>query len=76
MLQGLDEQATRAYFDADVRKAFMPFAGSNAIIEMHSDTLMMHRGRRLKPDQIEQLLVDARGLHEQLSSPSDPLLNW
>jgi hypothetical protein len=58
VLQGGDEGATRALFDARLREHFLRFRGTGLQFESLGDTFLVHNGRRIKPEE-------ARGLVEQ-----------
>jgi len=58
VLQGKSEAETRSLFNSRVRDSFAKFAGSNAQIEGQGDSVIVHRGVILKPEEISGLLKD------------------
>ena len=73
VLQGESEPDTRTFFHGEVRRHFMQFAKTNINFEIRGDTLAFHRGARMKPEQVRELLDDALGLFRLFCRPTDPL---
>jgi len=59
VLQGEEPEATRGLFGAGVRTHFMRFAGTGIEMEVRGDTLLLHRGIRVKPEELRDLLQQA-----------------
>jgi hypothetical protein len=59
VLQGEDPEATRRAFDAGVRTHLMRFAGTGIELEARGDTLLLHRGAVVKPEELRDLLQQA-----------------
>lgn len=73
VLQGGDEVATRAFFTAEVRAHFMQYAKTRINFEVHGDTLVHHKGVRMKPEQLQSLLDEAMTLRDLICRPADPV---
>jgi hypothetical protein len=58
---GSEDELRRA-FDHNVRAAFTALAGKSLQAEGFNDTLLYHIGRRLKPEQINEVVDDALAL--------------
>jgi hypothetical protein len=59
VLQGEDPEATRRRFDGAVRAHFMRFATTRIEAETRGDALLLHRGARVKPEELRDLLQQA-----------------
>lgn len=75
VLQGHSEADTRAWFTAEVRRYFMHYAGTNIQFEMIGDSLVFHRGVRIKkPEADVQALIDESfGFLNLFVSAADPM---
>lgn len=56
VLQGESEERVRTLFSMPVRQFFLRHRGSRLVFEARGDTLMVHHGRRLKPQDVKGLL--------------------
>ncbi|MCU0290817.1 MAG: hypothetical protein MUF10_02350 [Thermoanaerobaculaceae bacterium] len=59
VLQGADPEATRRLFGGAVRTHLMRHAGTRIELEAGGDALLLHRGGRVKPDELRELLEHA-----------------
>lgn len=60
VLQGADPEATRRLFGGAVRNYLvMCFSGSKIELEARGNALVLHRGGRVKPDELRDLLQQA-----------------
>jgi hypothetical protein len=59
VLQGADPEATRRLFGGAVRTHLMRYAGTRIELEAGGDALLLHRGVRVKPDELRELLQQA-----------------
>lgn len=59
VLQGEDPAATRRLFEAGVRTHFTRFAKTRLELETRGSTLVLHRGVRVKPEELRDLLQQA-----------------
>lgn len=59
VLQGENEAATRRLFDLRLRQRFMKLAQTNLQVEIRGNTLLIHKGRTLKPEDANTLLQQA-----------------
>lgn len=59
VLQGADPEATRRRFGGAVRTHLMRHAGTRIELEVGGDALLLHRGGRVKPDELRELLEQA-----------------
>jgi hypothetical protein len=62
-----DEQQLRGFMTPGLREALTRMADRNVVMEVVGDTLVIHHGRRLKPDQLEALVADAVNIRRQWS---------
>ena len=62
-----DEQQLRGFMSPGLRDALSKMVDKNILMEVVGDTLIMHQGRRLKPDQLEGLIADAINIRRQWS---------
>jgi hypothetical protein len=58
VLQGKSEEETRHLFNQRVRDAFAKFIGTSSQIEGQGDTLIVHKGKILQPEELSMLLRD------------------
>ncbi len=75
VLQGTIESETRRFFNDRVRKAFLKFASTTTQVEAQDDSLIIHRGLPLEPDQWGSLLKDTFEVYEVLKKPEGDLLD-
>ncbi|MBU1105949.1 MAG: hypothetical protein KKB51_04700 [Candidatus Riflebacteria bacterium] len=68
VLQGKSEADTRNLFNSRVRDSFAKFAGSNAQIEGQGDSVIVHKGVILQPEEISGLLRDAFDVYNALKA--------
>ncbi len=68
VLQGKAEDETRHLFNQRVRDAFIKFAGSNAQIEAQGDSLIVHKGSILKPEELSLLLKDTFDVYNAIKA--------
>jgi hypothetical protein len=54
-----DEQQLRHFMSPALREMLTRMGDKNVVLEVSGDTLLIHHGRRLKPDQIDGLVADA-----------------
>ena len=74
VLQGESEPETRTFFHHEARRHFMQFAKININFEIRGDTLVFHRGKRVKPEEEAQGLLDETlGLFRLFCRPTDPV---
>jgi hypothetical protein len=59
VLQGRDAEATRRLFSAAVRLHVLRWKGRRVELEVKGDTLMLHHGALVEPDELPDLLQDA-----------------
>lgn len=62
-----DEQQLRGFMSPGLREALTRLVDKNILMEVVGDTLILHQGKRLKPEQIEGLVADAVNLRRQWS---------
>lgn len=62
-----DEQLLRGFMSAGLRDTLSRMAEKNLMMEVVGDTLVLHHGKRLKPEQIEGLVADAVNIRRQWS---------
>ena len=62
-----DEQQLRGFMNVGLRETLSRMADRNIMMEVVGDTLVLHQGRRLKPDQLEALVADAVNIRRQWS---------
>ena len=62
-----DEQQLRGFMSAGLRDTLTKMAEKNLMMEVDGDTLILHQGKRLKPEQIEGLVADAINIRRQWS---------
>lgn len=62
VLQGADEAATRSLFDWELRQGFMAQRGRSLQFEAYGSTVVVHWGRVLSPETLEQDLQEAHAL--------------
>lgn len=62
-----DEQQLRGFMTTGLRETFSRLADRNLMMEVVGDTLVLHQGRRLKPEQLEALVADAINIRRQWS---------
>ena len=58
VLQGTDAEATRRLFSAAVRVHLLRWKGRRLELEVAGDTLLLHRGALVKPEDLRELLQD------------------
>lgn len=56
VLQGQDGEATRALFDPRLREHMLRYRGTGIQFEMLGDSMLLHRGRTLKPTEARSLV--------------------
>ncbi|MFO0596491.1 MAG: hypothetical protein U0228_14335 [Myxococcaceae bacterium] len=54
-----DEQQLRHFMSPALRELLTRLSDKNIVLEVVGDTLLLHQGRRLKPEQIDALVADA-----------------
>lgn len=74
VLQGMVESETRNYFNDRIRSAFIKFAGTDTQVEAQNDSLIIHRGTKLPPEQWGSLLKDTFSVYEVLRDNESDLL--
>jgi len=57
-----DENQLRHFMSPQLRDALSKMSDKNLVLEVVGDTLLIHQGKRLKPDQIDGLVADAINL--------------
>ena len=62
-----DEQQLRGFMSAGLRDTLSKMADKNLMMEVDGDTLILHQGKRLKPDQLDSLVADAINIRRQWS---------
>ncbi len=62
-----DEQQLRGFMTVGLRETLSRMADRNIMMEVVGDTLVLHHGRRLKPEQLEALVADAVNIRRQWS---------
>ena len=62
-----DEQQLRGFMSVGLRETLSRMVDRNLMMEVVGDTLILHQGRRLKPDQLEALVADAVNIRRQWS---------
>lgn len=62
-----DEQQLRGFMSAGLRETLARLSDRNLMMEVAGDTLVLHLGRRLKPEQLEALVADAVNIRRQWS---------
>ena len=62
-----DEQQLRGFMTSALRETLNRMADRNIMMEVVGDTLVLHHGRRLKPEQLEALVADAVNIRRQWS---------
>ncbi|NQU26086.1 MAG: hypothetical protein HQ567_32775 [Candidatus Nealsonbacteria bacterium] len=70
-LQGDDEEAVRAAFDAPTRAWFVQRNRKRFCFEADGDTLLFHTGRRISPRQTQQLMQQALEILKLLGKRGD-----
>ncbi|WP_372367911.1 hypothetical protein [Candidatus Uabimicrobium sp. HlEnr_7] len=58
VLQG-EEKEVRRVFNDKVREGFLDYKGKNFIFEGNNDRFLIHKGKRVKPDELMIILEDA-----------------
>lgn len=64
---GGDEQQLRHFMSPALRDALTKLADKNLVLEVVGDTMVLHQGKRLKPDQLDGLVADAINLRRHWS---------
>jgi hypothetical protein len=62
-----DEQLLRHFMSPNLREALTRMADKDLVLEVSGDTLLLHHGRRLAPEQIDALVADAVNLRRTWS---------
>lgn len=62
-----DEQQLRHFMSPSLRDALTKLADKNLVLEVVGDTMLLHLGRRLKPEQLDGLVADAINLRRHWS---------
>ncbi len=62
-----DENQLRGFMSPGLRDTLTRMAEKNILMEVVGDTLVLHQGRRLKPEQLESLVADAVNIRRQWS---------
>ena len=62
-----DEQQLRGFMSPGLRDALTKMVDKNLLMEVVGDTLILHQGKRLKPEQLEGLVADAINIRRQWS---------
>lgn len=62
-----DEQQLRHFMSPGLREALTRLADKNLVLEVEGDTMLLHRGRRLKAEQLDELVTDAINLRRHWS---------
>ena len=62
-----DEQQLRGFMSVGLRETLSRMVDRNLMMEVSGDTLILHQGKRLKPDQLEALVADAVNIRRQWS---------
>lgn len=75
VLQGESESMTRELFSSDIRRGFVKFAGTNSQIEGRGPRILLHNGKRTKPEQITRLLKDTFDVYNLLKTSPQSLPN-
>ena len=62
-----DEQQLRGFMSPGLRDMLTKMSDRNLLMEVVGDTLVLHLGRRLKPEQLEGLVADAVNIRRNWS---------
>lgn len=62
-----DEQQLRGFMSPGLRDTLTKMADRNLLMEVVGDTLVLHLGRRLKPEQLDGLVADAVNIRRNWS---------
>lgn len=62
-----DEQQLRGFMSPGLRDALTKMSDKNLLMEVVGDTLVLHLGRRLKPEQLDGLVADAVNIRRNWS---------
>lgn len=62
-----DEAQLRGFMTVGLRETLSRLADKNLLMEVVGDTLVLHMGKRLKPEQLEGLVADAVNIRRQWS---------
>ncbi len=62
-----DEQQLRGFMSVGLRETLSRMVDRNLMMEVVGDTLILHQGKRLKPEQLEALVADAVNIRRQWS---------
>lgn len=62
-----DEQQLRHFMSPGLREALTRLSDRNIVLEVVGETMLLHQGRRLKPDQLDGLVADAINLRRHWS---------
>lgn len=62
-----DEQQLRGFMSPGLRDMLTKMADRNLLMEVVGDTLVLHLGRRLKPEQLDGLVADAVNIRRNWS---------
>lgn len=62
-----DENQLRGFMSPGLRDSLTRLADHNLVIEVVGDTMVLHQGKRLKPDQLEGLVTHAVNIRRQWS---------
>ena len=62
-----DEQQLRGFMSVGLRETLSRMVDRNIMMEVLGDTLILHQGKRLKPEQLEALVADAVNIRRQWS---------
>ena len=64
---GGDENQLRHFMNPALRDTLTRMADRNLVIEVVGDTMLIHHGRRLKPEQLQALMTDAINIRRHWS---------
>ena len=62
-----DENQLRQFMSPRLRETFNRLADKNLILEVNGDVMVIHQGRRLKPEQVSELIADAVNIRRNWS---------
>ncbi|MDP1828911.1 MAG: hypothetical protein Q8L48_36960 [Archangium sp.] len=62
-----DEQQLRGFMSPGLRASLTKMSDKNLLMEVAGDTLVLHLGRRLKPEQLDGLVADAVNIRRNWS---------
>lgn len=62
-----DEHQLRQFMSPRLRDAFNRLVEKNLVLEVNGDVMLIHFGRRLKPEQVSELIADAVNIRRNWS---------